>query len=146
MLYSQNTGRRKALTSLIAVALAVHVLSSVFLAGSTFTLARLSGLGGERLVVPQAVAAVIAIMSGGYLWHMLYGADFGPFEQVLLIGIVAALIAIILQMAVGFRTIAARRRGRLDEKSAQQRIAMTQRFAAGLLSISVVCMAVARYV
>jgi hypothetical protein len=118
----------------------------VFLAGSTFTLARLSGLGGERLVVPQAVAAVIAIMSGGYLWHMLHGADFGPFEQVLLIGIVAALIAIILQMAVGFRTIAARRLGRLDEKSAQRRIAMTQRFAAGLLSISVVCMAVARYV
>src|SRR5215475_5751883 len=77
------------LATLIVIALAAHVLSAVFWAGSTFTLARLSGLGGERLVLPQAGAAVVAILTGGYLWHSLHGADLGPFEQVLLSGIVA---------------------------------------------------------
>jgi hypothetical protein len=134
------------LATIIAVTLAAHVLSAVFLAGSTFTLARLSGLGGERLVAPQTGAAVVAILTGGYLWHTLHGGSFGPFEQVLSIGAVAALIAIIVQIAVGFRTLAALRHDRLDQKSAQQRIAIAQRIAAGLLAITVICMVVARYV
>jgi hypothetical protein len=134
------------LATLIVIALAAHVLSSVFWAGSTFTLARLSGLGGERLVLPQTGAGVVAVLTGGYLWHTLHGAGFGPFEQVLLIGIAAALIAIVLQIVVGFRTLAALRRERLDDKSAHRRIAMAQRFTAGLLAITVVCMAIARYV
>ena len=134
------------MSSLIAIALAAHVLSAIFWAGSTFTLVRLSGLGGERLVLPQAGAAVVAILTGGYLWHTLHGSDLGPFEQVLLGGIVAALIAILLQLVVGARTLAALRRERLDDKSAQRRIAMAQRIAAGLLAITVVCMVIARYV
>ncbi|SHN83018.1 hypothetical protein [Bradyrhizobium erythrophlei] len=76
----------------------------------------------------------------------MHGGNFGAFEQVLMIGIVAALIAVILQVVVGFRTLAAVRRARLDENSAQQKIAIAQRFAAGLLAITVICMAVARYV
>lgn len=134
------------MASLIAITLAAHVLSSVFWAGSTFTLARLSGLGGERLVVPQTGAAVVALLSGGYLWHRLHDASFGMFEQVLLIGIVAALIALVVQIAAGFRTLEALRHERFDEKSARQRIAIAQRIAAGLLAITVTCMAVARYV
>jgi hypothetical protein len=134
------------LATLIVIALAAHVLSSVFWAGSTFTLARLSGLGGERLVLPQAGAAVVAILSGGYLWSNLHSAGFSPFEQVLLIGISAALIAIVLQIVVGIRTFAALRREKLDDNSAQRRIAMAQRFAALLLAITVICMAIARYV
>jgi uncharacterized membrane protein len=134
------------LATLIAIALAVHVLSSVFWAGSTFTLARLSGFGGQHLVAPQAGAAVVAVLTGGYLGHTLHGKSFGTFEQVLLVGIVTALIAIALQIVVGFRTVAALRHKRLDEQSAQQRIAAVQRFAAGLLTITVICMAVARYV
>lgn len=134
------------MATLIAIALAVHVLSSVFWAGSTFTMARLSGLGGERLVAPQTGAAAIAILTGGYLGHALHSTSFGTFEQVLLIGIVAALIAFILQTVVGFRTLAALRHERSNEKSAQQRIAIVQRFAAALLAITVICMAVARNV
>jgi hypothetical protein len=134
------------LATLIVIALAMHVLSSVFWAGSTFTLARLSGLAGERLVLPQAGAAVVAILTGGYLWHTMHGTDLGPFEQVLLGGISAALIAILLQIVVGVRTVAALRRETLDDKSAQRRLAVVQRFAAGLLAITVICMAIARYV
>lgn len=134
------------MTALIVIALAIHVLSSVFWAGSTFTLARLSGLGGERLVLPQAGAAIVAILTGGYLGHTLHGTDFGLFEQVLLGGIAAALIAFVLQIAVSVRTLAAFRRERLDEMSAQRQIAMAQRVAAGLLTITVICMAIGRYV
>jgi len=134
------------LATLIAIALAAHVLSAVFWAGSTFTLVRLSGLGGERLVLPQAGAAIVAVATGGYLWHTLHGDSFGTFEQVLLCGAAAALIAILLQASVGFGTLAALRRERLDDTSAQRRIAMAQRFAAGLLAITVVCMAAGRYV
>ena len=134
------------MATLIVIVLAAHVLSAVFWAGSTFTLARLSGLGGERLVVPQAGAAAVAILTGGYLWHTLHGTDLGPFEQVLLGGAIAALIAILLQLLVGARTLLALRRERLDDKSAQRRIAMAQRVAAGLLAITVICMVIARYV
>lgn len=134
------------MVTLIAIALAAHVLSAVFWAGSTFTLVRLSGLGGERLVLPQAGAAAVAILTGGYLWHTLHGDSFGTFEQVLLCGAVAALVAILLQTSVGVGTLAALRRDRLDDKSAQRRIATAQRFAAGLLAITVTCMVIARYV
>ena len=134
------------MVTLIMIAIAAHVLSAVFWAGSTFTLARLSGLGGERLVIPQTGAAVIAILTGGYLWHTLHESNFGPFEQVLAIGAVAALISLLLQAAMGFRTLAARRREKLDDASAQRRIATAQRFAAGLLAITVICMVIARYV
>jgi hypothetical protein len=145
-LYIKFTTGGNTLATLIVIALAMHVLSSVFWAGSTFTLARLSGLAGERLVLPQAGAAVVAILTGGYLWHTMHGADLGPFEQVLLGGISAALIAILLQIVVGVRTVAALRRETLDDKSAQRRLAVVQRFAAGLLAITVICMAIARYV
>jgi hypothetical protein len=134
------------LATLMLIVLAAHVLSSVFWAGSTFTLARLSGLGGDRLVLPQAGAAVVAILTGGYLWHTLHSTNLGPFEQVLLGGIVTALIAISLQIVVGVRALAALRRERLDDKSAQRRIALVQRFAAGLLAITVICMVIGRYV
>jgi len=134
------------LATLIAITLAAHVLSSIFWAGSTFTLVRLEGLGGVRLVVPQTGAAVVAILTGAYLGRTLHGASFGTFEQVLLVGIVAALVAVALQIVVGFRAVAAMRRARLDEKSAQRQIAIAQRFAAGLLAVTVICMAVARYV
>jgi hypothetical protein len=76
----------------------------------------------------------------------MHGTDLGPFEQVLLGGISAALIAILLQIVVGVRTVAALRRETLDDKSAQRRLAVVQRFAAGLLAITVICMAIARYV
>ncbi len=48
-------------TALI-IALSLHVLSSVFWAGSSFALARTGGLGGEKLLFPQIGAATVAIL------------------------------------------------------------------------------------
>ncbi|MFS8111218.1 hypothetical protein QD460_05800 [Rhizobium jaguaris] len=130
----------------VVIVLAVHVLSSVFWAGSAFVLARLAGLGGERLVYPQAGAAGVAMLTGGYLWTALHDAGIGPAEQVLLVGIAAALIAFAVQAFGGFPALAGLRRGQLGEEPARKRIAAVQRVAAGFLAITVVCMAVARYV
>jgi hypothetical protein len=134
------------MTASIVIAIALHVLSSVFWAGSTFTLARLSGLGGDRLVYPQTAAAAIAVLTGGYLWTTLHGSGIGPIEQVLLGGIAAALVAIVIQLFVGLRTLDALRRRYLGEEPARRRIAVAQRVAAGLLAITAICMATARYV
>lgn len=49
----------------LVIALSLHVLSSVFWAGSSFALARTGGAGGEQLVFPQLGAATIAILTGG---------------------------------------------------------------------------------
>ena len=49
----------------LVIALSLHVLSSVFWAGSSFTLARTGGLGGEKLFRPQMGAALVAILTGG---------------------------------------------------------------------------------
>lgn len=134
------------MTTLVVIAIAVHVLSSVFWAGSTFTLARLSGLGGERLVYPQTGAAAVAVLTGGYLWATLHSVGIGTTERVLLGGIAAALIAIAVQVLVGFRTLGELRRQQLGEEPARRRIRVAQRFAAALLAITVICMATARYV
>ncbi|MHC2673783.1 hypothetical protein ACVI1J_005946 [Bradyrhizobium diazoefficiens] len=53
----------------LVIALSLHVLSSVFWAGSSFALARTGAAGGEQLVGPQLGAAMIAILTGGYLGH-----------------------------------------------------------------------------
>jgi hypothetical protein len=134
------------MTTLLVIMIAAHVLSSVFWAGSTFTLARLSGLGGERLVYPQTGAAAIAVLSGGYLWTQLHGTGIGPVEQILLGGIVAALIALLVQASTGFRALSALRHQQLSEEQARQRIAAAQRLTTGLLAITAICMASARYV
>jgi hypothetical protein len=47
-------------------AIALHVLSGVFWAGSTFVLARSGGIGAERLAYPQ----VVAVLGGIVLWGL----------------------------------------------------------------------------
>jgi len=46
----------------LIVALSLHILSSVFWAGTSFVLARTGGIGGEQLFRPQMGAAVIAVV------------------------------------------------------------------------------------
>src|SRR5258708_28513882 len=77
----------------LIITLSLHVLSSVFWAGSSFTLARTGGAGGEQLFRPQMAAAVVAILTGGYLGHLAHGGAFSTTEQVLAAGAVAALLA-----------------------------------------------------
>jgi hypothetical protein len=105
--------------------LVLHVLSGVFWAGSTFTLAR-NGTAAEGLLRPQMGAALIAVITGAILWHLVHSGSLGRTEYILLAGAVAAVVAAGIQ---------GQSRGR----------ASGQRRAAALLAITVICMAGARY-
>ncbi|MGL3211025.1 hypothetical protein [Bradyrhizobium sp. BR 1433] len=69
--------------TVLIIALSLHVLSSVFWAGSSFTLARTGGLGGEKLLFPQIGAATVAIVTGATLWRLVHEGSFGLSEQIL---------------------------------------------------------------
>jgi hypothetical protein len=129
----------------LVIALSLHVLSTVFWAGTSFALARTGGAGGEQLFRPQMAAAVIAVLTGGYLGHLVHAGTFGTTEQVLAIGALAALIAAGVQGAIGGRAIRSLRVGKADEAVARSRIAAAQRIAAVLLAVAAVCMGAARY-
>src|SRR5258705_13206037 len=131
-------------TALI-IALSLHILSSVFWAGTSFALARTGGAGGEQLFRPQMGAAAGAVLTGGYLGHLAHAGTFGTTEQVLAIGALTALIAAGVQGAIGGRAIRSFRVGKTDEAVARSRIAAAQRIAAVLLAVAAVGMGAARY-
>lgn len=128
----------------IIIALSLHVLAAMFWAGSSFTLARTGGLGGERLFRPQMGAATVAVLAGGYLWGELHPGMFGTGEQILAVGALCALAAAGVQGAMVGRAVRALKTG-ADEAAAHDRIAGAQRIASGLLAVTVVCMIAARY-
>ena len=125
---------------------ALHVLSGVFWAGSTFALARTSAATAETLARPQVGAAFIAVLAGGLLWHFTHATGFGPTERVLAIGAAGAFAALVLQISA----IPAVRRLKTaqgaDLSAIRARLTLIQRLAAGCLAVTVVCMAVSRYV
>ena len=129
----------------LIIALSLHILSSVFWAGTSFTLARTGGVGGELLFRPQMGAATIAVLSGGYLGHLAHAGSFGTAEQILAVGALAALVAAGVQGAIGGRAIRSLRAGTGNEAGARSRIATAQRVAAVLLAVTAVCMGAARY-
>lgn len=129
----------------LIIALSLHVLSSVFWAGSSFTLARTGGAGGEALFRPQMGAALVAIVTGGYLGHLAHEGAFGTAEKILAAGALAALIAAVVQAAIGGGAIRSLRAGIADEAGARSRLATAQRIAAVLLAVTAVCMGAARY-
>lgn len=129
----------------LIIALSLHVLSSVFWAGSSFTLARTGGVGGEVLFRPQMGAAVVAILTGAYLGHQVHEDAFGTSEKILAAGALAALIAAGVQGLIGGRAIRSLRSGTANEAGARSRIATAQRIAAALLAMTAVCMGAARY-
>ena len=129
----------------LIIAVSLHILSSVFWAGTSFTLARTGGVGGELLFRPQMGAATIAVLSGGYLGRLAHAGSFGTAEQILAVGALAALVAAGVQGAIGGRAIRSLRAGTADEAGARSRIATAQRVAAVLLAVTAVCMGAARY-
>jgi uncharacterized membrane protein len=118
----------------LIIALSLHVLSSVFWAGSSFTLARTGGAGGEQLFGPQMGTATIAVLTGAYLGHLAHAGAFGTAERILAAGALCALVAAGVQVVVGGRAIRNLRKRTTDE-----------RVAAALLAITAVCMGAARY-
>lgn len=114
------------MSDLLITTLALHVLTAVFWAGSTFTFARL-GTGSGALFGPQMGAATVAFLTGLALWGALHRGAFGTPEQILALGVVCAVIAAGVQGMM------------------RRRPHGGQRIAAGLLAITIVCMTVARF-
>lgn len=113
---------------LIIVLLAVHVLAGVFWAGSTFVLARAGVAAAPGLFRSQMGSATLALLAGLGLWGILHRGPMGPMEDTLAVGVVCALAAAGVQ-------------GMLRKSSPL----LSQRLAALLLAITVVCMVTARY-
>jgi len=131
----------------LILAAALHVLSTVFWAGSTFALARTGGVGAERLFKPQMAAAILAVISGGYLGHTLHAHAFGRAEQVLMAAAAAAVAALLVQavvVGVAVRTLGAGA-GAGEAAGARARATLAHRIAAVLLGLAAVGMAAARY-
>ena len=114
---------------LLIVLIAFHILAGVFWAGATFAIARSGGAGMQALFAPQMGAATITVLAGMGLWGILHRGGMGPMEHVLSIGALCAIAAAGVQGAT-------RRKSPLKG----------QRIAAGLLAITVICMAIARFV
>jgi hypothetical protein len=130
--------------SIIIVVTALHVLSSVFWAGSTFALARTGGVLAERLFRSQMGAATVAVITGAALWHYLHEGSFGTSEQILATGAACAIIAAGIQGISTGSTL--RAVDPVNSAQALRSIAIGQRAAAVLLAITLICMSVARYV
>jgi hypothetical protein len=109
------------------ILIAIHLLAGVFWAGSTFTLALSGGRGADALFRPQMIAAVLAIVAGVILWAVVIRGSVGPMETSLSVGAACAVIA------AGF------------QGAWRKQPALSQRIAAGLLAVTVVSMAIARY-
>lgn len=88
----------------LMILLAIHVLSSIFWAGSTFTLARTGGAGSQQFFRPQMGAATVAFLSGATLMGLYHGSWLSGSETVLGIGIVTAIAAAGVQGALRKKT------------------------------------------
>jgi hypothetical protein len=113
----------------IMVLIGLHILAGVFWAGSTFTIVRSGGTGASTLFGPQMGAATLTILAGAGLWFILHRGPDGPMEHTLGLGALCAVIAAGVQ-------------GATHKKNPVK----GQRIAAALLAITVICMAIAKYV
>jgi uncharacterized membrane protein len=128
------------------IVIAIHALAAVFWAGSSFVLTRNAIAGGEALLRQQMGAATVAVLSGGYLWNRAHEGSFGRMEQVLAIGVLCALIALLVQALVAGRVVGRLTKGEDSAAGGHARFVAAQRIAAGLLAVTTVSMVVARYV
>jgi uncharacterized membrane protein len=129
----------------LMIAISLHVLAAMFWAGSTFALASMAGNGSERLFVPQMVAALVAILFGGYLWRTLHQGTFETMEKVLGVGVACAFVALLVQLVVAGIALRNLRRQSGDAGSQRSRIAFAHRIAAVLLAVTTLTMAAARF-
>jgi hypothetical protein len=111
---------------LVMALISLHALAGMFWAGSTLTLTHASPTHRltPELFRAQMSAAVIAIAAGGALWGVAIGAAHGPMETTLGIGALCAVAAAAVQGAMRKSPVT------------------SQRLAAVLLSVTVVCMVI----
>ena len=130
----------------LLLAAPLHVIATVFWAGSTFALARTDGAAMERLFKPQLAAAVLAFATGGFLGHVLHAHAFGRTEQALFAAIAASAIALLVQLAGVGRAMRALRDGARDQAGPRALATAAHRVAAVLLALAAIGMATARYI
>ena len=130
----------------LIIALVLHVLSGVFWAGSTFALVRTGGNQADQFFRPQMVAATVAVVTGALLWFLLHRGESGTPGHILAVGAVSAIIAAGVQGMTGGRALLQLAiAGAAEASELRERVATGQRIAAGLLAVTVICMAAARY-
>jgi hypothetical protein len=129
----------------LVIIIAAHVSASVFWSGTTFALAKIDALGVDRVFPLQIASAIVSLASGAYLMQTLRYETAGRSQQVLACAALCALIALAIQAAlVG----GSRKYLRLDSDAAlaaRSRVELGYRLSAGLLALTLVGMATARY-
>ena len=112
------------------VLISLHALAGVLWAGSTLALTHTSPAHRitPELFRAQMSAAVLAIAAGAALWGLVLRGAHGPMANTLAIGALCALAALGAQIALRKSPV------------------MSQRVAAVLLSVTVVCMVISPYV
>jgi hypothetical protein len=143
----ERHGRTETMQITLIITLVLHVLSGVFWAGTTIALARTGADQADRFFRPQMGAAVVAVATGGLLWHLLHEGSFGAGERMLAIGALCAFAAAGVQGVAGgpaLRKLAVA--SATEAAGLRHRVAIGQRVAAALLMVTVICMAASRYV
>jgi hypothetical protein len=130
--------------TILMFTVAVHVLSGIFWAGSTFVVARIGSAGAGQLARPQLGAAVVAVLTGAILWSLMHAQSFGPQERLLALAACCAIVAAGIQGASAARMNLAH--ANAVSSPALGPATVNQRIAAALLAVTVICMASARYV
>ncbi len=129
---------------IIILAVSLHVLAAVMWMGSTANLARTGAVGAEVVFSRQMMGVAVVVLTGGFLWSQLHSGGFGTYERVLAVGVVCAILALTVQVAMVGMNL-----GRLKTDATgavRRRMAVGHRVAAGLLSVTLVAMVVARYI
>ncbi len=112
---------------LVMCLLSLHALSGVFWAGSTLALTHSFFELTPKLFRAQMGAAALTIAAGLALWGIAIRGSSGPMAMTLAIGALCAIAAAVVQGAMRRSPV------------------VSQRIAAILLSVTVVCMVVSPY-
>jgi uncharacterized membrane protein len=151
--------------TLLAIVRVIHILGGIIWAGYTIVIAamvvpKLAPAAGrefgqymvQRGTRTVGIAAALTVLSGIYLMATLHRHDDTAMGKTLGLGGILAILAGIVSGAVG--GAAGRKLAKLQpgpENQAQAtalraRMQLGNQIAAGLLTLSVICMAIARYV
>ena len=130
---------------LIAATVAVHAVAAVFWLSSSGLVGRNGGMGAEVLFPRQMGAALVAVLTGGFLWSQLHAGGFGVYEMVLAGGAILAILAAGLQGVVVGTSLGKLKAGG-DVTAVRKRVAGASRATMVLLALCFICMIVARFV
>jgi hypothetical protein len=130
---------------LIIIAIAVHAVSAVFWMGTTANQAQMGAAAAEILFPRQMGAAIVSVLTGGFLWSQLHAGGFGTYEMILAAGAACAVLALVILVAgVGTRLRGLKAGG--DQAAIRKAMAVTYRITAALLGVALICMVIARFV